>query len=110
MECPRCAGLMVQIALIDWEGTYIHYPAQKCVLRERSGSSDRDASTAGRGGVFKIAMADALDSSWLFVDGILLSYRWDGLITPVWLCRNGLAPRRGMCLAASIETIRNTDS
>jgi hypothetical protein len=31
MECPRCAGLMVQIALIDWEGTYIHYPAQKCV-------------------------------------------------------------------------------
>jgi len=31
MSCPRCAGLMIGIALIDWEGTYLHYPAQKCV-------------------------------------------------------------------------------
>jgi hypothetical protein len=31
MECPRCAGLMVPIALMDWEGTYVHYPAHKCV-------------------------------------------------------------------------------
>jgi hypothetical protein len=31
MSCPRCAGLMVAIALIDWDGTYLHYPAQKCV-------------------------------------------------------------------------------
>jgi hypothetical protein len=31
MECPRCAGLMVPVGLVDWEGTYIHYPAQKCL-------------------------------------------------------------------------------
>jgi hypothetical protein len=31
MSCPRCAGLMVAIALIDWEGTYMEYPAHKCV-------------------------------------------------------------------------------
>jgi hypothetical protein len=31
MSCPRCAGLMVAIALMDWDGTYLHYPAQKCV-------------------------------------------------------------------------------
>ena len=31
MECPRCAGLMVPVALIDWEGTYIHCPAEKCL-------------------------------------------------------------------------------
>ena len=31
MECPRCAGLTVPVALIDWEGTYIHCPAEKCL-------------------------------------------------------------------------------
>ena len=31
MECPRCAGLMVPVGLVDWEGTYIQCPAQKCV-------------------------------------------------------------------------------
>jgi hypothetical protein len=31
MSCPRCAGLMVSIALVDWEGTYRHWPAHKCV-------------------------------------------------------------------------------
>jgi hypothetical protein len=31
MSCRRCAGLMVSIALIDWEGTYMQCPAHKCV-------------------------------------------------------------------------------
>jgi hypothetical protein len=31
MSCPRCAGLMVSIALIDWDGTYLHYAAHKCM-------------------------------------------------------------------------------
>jgi hypothetical protein len=31
MECSRCAGLMVPVGLIDWEGTYLSCPAHKCV-------------------------------------------------------------------------------
>ena len=31
MSCPRCAGLMVAVELIDWEGAYTPCPAQKCV-------------------------------------------------------------------------------
>jgi hypothetical protein len=31
MSCSRCAGLMVPLGLIDWEGTYLSCPAHKCV-------------------------------------------------------------------------------
>jgi hypothetical protein len=31
MSCSRCAGLMVPVGLIDWEGTYLSCPAHKCV-------------------------------------------------------------------------------
>jgi hypothetical protein len=31
MCCPRCAGLMIPVGLIDWEGTYLPCPAYKCV-------------------------------------------------------------------------------
>ena len=31
MSCSRCAGLMVPIGLIDWEGTYLTCPVHKCV-------------------------------------------------------------------------------
>ena len=31
MSCPRCAGLMVPVALEDQESTYVKYPALKCV-------------------------------------------------------------------------------
>lgn len=31
MSCPRCAGLMVPVALVDWEWTYMQCPAHKCV-------------------------------------------------------------------------------
>ena len=31
MTCPRCAGLMVSVGLIDWESTYLECPAHKCV-------------------------------------------------------------------------------
>jgi hypothetical protein len=31
MSCSRCAGLMVPLGLIDWEGKYLSCPAHKCV-------------------------------------------------------------------------------
>jgi hypothetical protein len=31
MACPRCAGLMVPVGLIDWESTYLPCPAYQCV-------------------------------------------------------------------------------
>jgi hypothetical protein len=31
MSCSRCAGLMVPVALIDWESSYVPCPAHKCV-------------------------------------------------------------------------------
>ena len=31
MTCSRCAGLMVSVGLIDWDNTYMTYPAHKCV-------------------------------------------------------------------------------
>ena len=31
MSCSRCAGLMVPVGLIDWEGTYLSCPPHKCV-------------------------------------------------------------------------------
>ncbi len=31
MSCPRCAGLMVPVGLIDWDGAYLLCPAHKCM-------------------------------------------------------------------------------